>query len=282
MKGIQLAALVGWVALAGCSTQEPVTATIPEEPKPVRVQIAELITEASGNADSRMNPGHLWVHEDSGKPALLYLLHHNGQLAHTLRLQGVPNRDWEDIALAGEYLYLADTGDNEQQYGTSIIYKFKEPDATIETVHDITQLQFRYPDGPHDTEALLVDEKTAEIYLLTKRDIPARIYKISAAPESKKVQIAELVGTLPLSGIVSATLSDKAIILKTYTGLYLYPRTPNEPISSTLQKNYTALPYEIEPQGEAVTFSVNGRGYYTLSEKLRSAPVNLYYYQLNR
>jgi hypothetical protein len=39
------------------------------------------------------------------------------------------------------------------------------------------------------------------------------------------------------------------------------------------------LPYQAEPQGEAISFAVNNSGYYTISEKALSSMVKLYYYK---
>lgn len=280
MKIRKTAALGMWVVLLACSEKESLPAKMPEVQEPQRVAVPETIAEASGIADSRKNPGYLWVHEDSGRPASLYLLTHTGELAKTLHLKGVTNRDWEDIALAGERMYLADIGDNNQEYGTSTIYHFPEPELDTDTIQHISKLEFRYPDGPHDAEAIVVDAAAGEIYLITKRDMPARIYKIAAAQKKEQVQTAEYVGALPYSGVVSAALSAKGVIVKTYTGLYFYPRTGQQPISKVLQGNYSRLPYQLEPQGEAVTFAADGNGYYTLSEKLLPGPVDLHYYKL--
>ena len=73
----------------------------------------------------------------------------------------------------------------------------------------------------------------------------------------------------PYPGVVSAALSldGKEIIVKTYTNLYYYQRQTGESLASAIQKNFTILPYKIEPQGEAVTFANNNSGIYTLSEK---------------
>ena len=40
--------------------------------------VAPIINEASGIADSKINPGFLWVQEDGDNPTQLYLMKHNG------------------------------------------------------------------------------------------------------------------------------------------------------------------------------------------------------------
>src|SRR5687768_1495950 len=88
------------------------------ETVPKSVAVNTTITEASGIASSRLNAGHLWVHEDGGKPAQMLLLRSDGTLVKSLVLKEADNIDWEDMAIAKgpdptlDYLYIADIGDN--------------------------------------------------------------------------------------------------------------------------------------------------------------------------
>ncbi|MBC5774636.1 hypothetical protein H8S95_11235 [Pontibacter sp. KCTC 32443] len=278
----QVVAVCMFSFLLGCTKEE-----IPAETKainniPVITPVTPLLAETSGIADSKVNPGYLWAHEDGGNPAQLYLLRHNGELAKTIYLKGTTNRDWEDMLLSGNELYIADIGDNTKVNQVNTIYKFREPDASTDTVKSYTSIKFTYPDGAHDAEAFLVDHASKNIYIITKRDNTSRIYKISFPCNTSATNTAELVGSLSYNGVVSAALSDdgREIIIKTYTQLYHYERKGNEPIEQTLQKNYNNLPYTMEPQGEAVTFSVSSNGYFTLSEKAFANNLNLYFYRL--
>ncbi|WP_162426046.1 hypothetical protein [Pontibacter pudoricolor] len=267
--------------LLSCEKDET-SAEIPFfEPEPVSNLVVPAITEASGIADSKTNPGYLWVHEDGGNPAQLHLLEHNGQSATTVAIVGAVNRDWEDMALSGNDLYLADIGDNNEVYANYTIYKFQEPAAGVTKVTSYETIKFRYADGSHDAEAMLRDPESKDIYLFTKRESPSRIYKLHN-PKTTGVNTAELVGTLNYSGVVSATMSadGKGIIVKTYSGLWYYTRAASETIEQALQKNSLALPYKLEPQGEAVTFSYKNKGYFTLSEKGFTNTLNLYYYKM--
>src|SRR6185312_6479036 len=104
-----------------------------EEPSSVVVKPGQ-IDEASGIADSKRNPGYLWVQEDGDNPEEISLLSHAGELKKRLKLEGIINRDWEDIALAKgpepgiNYIYLADIGNNNLSASRFYIYRFPEPD----------------------------------------------------------------------------------------------------------------------------------------------------------
>jgi dipeptidyl aminopeptidase/acylaminoacyl peptidase len=248
---------------------------------PTAKTVIPIINEGSGIADSKANPGFLWVEEDSGNPPQLYLISHDGTVSKKIYIKGAVNRDWEDMALVSDELYIADIGDNAQTSIDYFFYKFTEPTASADTVTDFTTIRFRYPDGSHDAEAFLVDPSTKDIYIITKRDSPSRIYKLAFPYNSVSYNAVEFVGALPYPGVVSAALSadGKEIIVKTYTNLYYYQRQTGESLASTIQKNFTILPYKIEPQGEAVTFAYNNSGIYTLSEKGFGNSVILYFYQ---
>ena len=56
------------------------------------------INEASGLAAGINNPNMLWTHNDSGDSARLFLLDEYGRFQAQFKLEGISNRDWEDIA----------------------------------------------------------------------------------------------------------------------------------------------------------------------------------------
>ena len=248
---------------------------------PIAKPVVPLIEEASGIADSKMNEGYLWVQEDSGNPPELYLLGHDGQVSKKMVIKNAVNRDWEDMTVAGNEIYIADIGDNNQVYPEYSIYYFPEPSSSVDTIKNASTISFQYPDGSHDAEAFLVDAASKDIYIITKRQNTSQIYKIGYPYQSTSVNTASLVGSLSYPGVVSAAISvdGKEILIKTYFGINYYKRNAGESIVQALNSKPTAIPYKIEPQGEAICFSKNNTGFYTLSEKGMSNTVNLYFYK---
>ena len=248
---------------------------------PVVKPVIPIINEASGIADSKINSGYLWVEEDSGNPPQLYLLGHDGKVLKTVYIKGAVNRDWEDMALSNDTIYIADIGDNNQTFADYTICQFAEPSSSTDTVTSFNTIRFVYPDSSHDAEAFLVDASAKDIYIITKRDNPSKIYKLSFPYSVTSVNTATLVGSLSYTGVVSAAMTrdEKEIIIKTYFSLYHYIRSSAETIEQALNKNYTTLPYTPEPQGEAITFADDNSGFFTLSEKGFASAVNLYFYK---
>jgi hypothetical protein len=248
------------------------------------------LTEASGIADSKANPGYLWVEQDSGNPPDLDLLQHDGTWLKSIHLANVNNRDWEDIVLSAgpksgvQYLYIAETGDNLLVHPDYAIYRLEEPTAATDTVKQIEKIAFFYPDGSHNAEAILVDPDTKDIYIITKVERRSKVYKLTYPYSTTVINKAEEVGILTYNLAVSAAISPsgKEIVVKTYDAIYSYQRNSGETIMQTLGKEPVTLPYTAEPQGEAIVFANNDSGYYTISEKALASSVKLYFYKRTR
>ncbi|WP_139361739.1 PE-PGRS family protein [Spirosoma sp. 209] len=247
-----------------------------------------LIDEASGLADSRTIDGHVWVNEDSGTPAQLNLLSHGGKLAGRLALPGITNRDWEDMAAGPgpqpgvSYLYLADIGDNLAQNTQNVIYRLAEPKSLTESVGTIDRIAFRYADGPRDAETLLLDPLTRDLWIVSKGEANVRLYHLPYPQNTTAVNTAAFRGELPLTLVTSGSISPdgQEILLKTYTGVYYWPRFTGQTVTEALVgKNSYALTYQLEPQGEAIGFDKAGNGFFTLSERGNAASVTLNYYK---
>lgn len=275
--------IICYFIFAACNKQE---SNSPNN-KPITYPIASnLANEVSGIADSYRNPGYLWMQEDSNTPAQLSLFKHNGIYIKHISLVGINNRDWEDMCIANgpdpfrKYIYLAETGDNNKQYTQYYFYRFPEPSKEDSIVNNIETIRFQYPDGPHDTEAFLIDPSNNNIYLFTKRENQSQIYLLNYPYSISANNILQKVGQLSYNLVVSAELSpdQKGIAIKTYQRIYYYSKSLTESISQAFQKNPIELNYIPEMQGEAFCFTNNNLGYFTISERVTS-DVTLNYYK---
>ena len=254
---------------------------------PISYSVSTHIAEASGIASSKINRGYLWVHEDSGNPSQLHVIKNDGSFFKSIFINDAINVDWEDMALSQgphasiNYLYLADIGDNDLARPDYLIYRFEEPLLSVDTVKTIEKIRFKYTDGSHDAEALLVDGASKDIYIITKSDNPSRIYKLAYPQSPTSTNLALLVGQLNFGGATAAALSvtGEEIIIKTYPSVSYFEKKPGQSIGQCLKNRFLNLAYQVEPQGEAVGFAADNSGYYTLSEKAFSTVVNLYFYK---
>ena len=284
-----LKALVSSGLLLSCANTGAVDSeSLPFDLKPKSVNVSPgMIDEASGIAQSNAAGHNLWVEQDSGNPTEIYRLGADGVLIGKVTVKGVTNRDWEDIVLskgplAGtDYLYLAETGDNFSKHDFYQIYRFPEPAASQDTVFTPDKISFRYEDGSHDAEAILVDHVTKDIYVITKRDAKSLVFRLAYPQSLSETNVARQVGELPFNGVVSASLSNNSreMLVKTYTNIYYWKKDAGESIENALKKTGQKLGYSLEPQGEAICFAFDSSGFYTLSEKpLTSSSVDLHFY----
>ena len=252
----------------------------------------DQINEASGVAVSRLNPGHVWTHNDSGDFNRIFLVGPQGQNAGTFRVDESGNRDWEDMAIGPgpdpnlDYLYIADIGDNRAQYSFVRIFRLPEPRASdydtalpLVPVDGAEMMQLTYPDGPKDAETLMIDPLTKDIYIVSKREFPVTVY-VARYPQSvdDATELTRL-GTLPFTDATAGDISPDGlrILIKTKTEVFMWSRDSTETIAQAFERQPVRLPYVPEPQGEAIAWNTDGTGYYVLSEARSVTPI-LYYY----
>jgi hypothetical protein len=236
------------------------------------------INETSGLVASRNNPRTLWIHNDSGDEARFFLISESAAHLATFYLKGATHRDWEDMAISTEngknYLFLGDIGDNLATSETKVIYKVPEPiystqDSLVEiTLHDFATIRYRYPDGNRDSECLMIDPQTNDLFVISKREENVNVYVAPYPQSTSEIITLTKVCALPFRGVVAGDISPdgKEVLLKDYKRVFYWKKENNESIGELLQKRFQNLPYIHEPQGEAVAWKTDGTGYFTLSE----------------
>ncbi|HUS34516.1 MAG TPA: hypothetical protein VM680_04110 [Verrucomicrobiae bacterium] len=238
------------------------------------------ITEISGVAASRRNPGLLWMHND-GAPYYTYLASTNGSVVATYQFATAID-DYEDIAVgpgpvAGvQYVYGGDIGDNLLIRGEVRIFRFPEPRVT-QTIPGIsaageTVITLLYPDGVHDAEALMVDPITGDLFVVTKEANAFRVYKATQAQlNSGAVETLTLVQGGSFGPVSGGDISPDGtmIVLRHEREARLWGRRAGESIEAALGRASERIPVigePIEGNGEGITFALDSRGYYTMSE----------------
>ena len=257
------------------------------------------ITEASGLAASRSNKGLIWTHNDSGDAPRLFLLDSTGHDKGTYYLAQTKNRDWEDMDAATingkNYLYIADIGDNDQKHNKKYIYRVEEPvvkaanKPQTDTIRMVETFLINYPDANRNAEALMIDQQSGDLYIVSKFESNVTVYfvkapllpRLAANGSDNKPNMAQVLMTLPLTYITAATISpdNQEILMKNLDNVYYWKREKDESIANALKRPATILPYNKEAQGEAIAFAFNKTGYYTLSEKKKKIMPHLYFYK---
>lgn len=288
MKTFIIAALI--FITSGCAHRIENPTTDFRQPEKLATLKGKKMKEVSGIAHSKQNPGYLWGHNDSGNDPEVFLFDKSLNIKLTVTLKGAENRDWEDMAVgpgpeAGKsYIYVGDIGDNNADHKYKSIYRFEEPllneNVTKLDIDKFDILTFELPDKRKDSETLLIDPRTRDLFIVSKREEPVWLYQIKSPSFKNDTVTATKVISLPLSRIVGGDISPdgKKVLLKNYESVYYWNLTNEKTIVQLLEKKPFEVPYEIEPQGEAIAWDTEIKGFYTLSEKNVGKDSFLYFY----
>jgi hypothetical protein len=240
------------------------------------VLAAPRLREASGLAVSRTHPGIYWVHNDSGDQPLLYTTDSTGADLGRVRVAGATAVDWEDIALGpcvvapGDCLYVGDTGDNRLRRRSVTIYRLHEPSPprhALDTLRVVTLLDsivVRYPDGPHDAEALAISP-SGKLYLVTKpRSGEPHVFVIDAGRPATPivdggpldVETNLVRGRMVTGGTI--TVDGRWMLLRTYVSLHAFRIGEDGRLTAAWPREGLPLPV-VEAQGEGIDLDAQGR-----------------------
>lgn len=223
-----------------------------------RAQLLPAVPEASGVAYAA---GALWTHNDSDAP-VLYRLDASGRVT-PVRVAGAAVRDWEDLASApcgaGMCLYIADIGDNGRSRQRITIYEVPAPAPGSTATKPALAIHARYPDRPHDAEALLVTRQ-AGTFIITKED-SSRVYTFAASQNPGEVGTLALFRTLNekvrITG-AAASPDGRWVALRSNSMLLVYTVDAFVKGGSPVRVDLTSFN---EPQGEGVAFGHAGELY---------------------
>lgn len=235
------------------------------------------LEEVSGLAASSTRDGVLWAIEDSGNAASLHALALNGDDLGEVPVTGATNVDWEDVAVAGPDLFIADIGDNRARRAGVTVYRVPEPAGGVARV--AATIRLRYPSGPADAEAIVVDPRSGDLFVLTKttRGGGSHILRAPSADlaggdvitMSDEGTVALHTDDIAVPGddlvTGAATTTDGGtIFVRTYGRVLAYTRRAGDTVAEALRREPCVAPSIPESQGEAV--AAVGRGYVTTSE----------------
>lgn len=255
------------------------------------------LVESSGIVASPVNPGILWIHNDSGDSARLYAVRTDGSAVARLVMDGIHAVDFEDLAAgpcpdrSGPCLWVADTGNVGRNRRDQAIYAVPEPDLRAATgpleVHASAVWKFpvTFPGAAVDVEALALSPSLDALYLFEKVERgSARVFRTLAPFTRDQPVVMEVVAEINSPGfpirhgrmITGASLhpSGDRLLLRVYTGIYEYRLGPGQSmddLGAITPRQVTLGPLS-EQQGEAVAYDAAGTGVWSVSEDRRQQP----------
>ena len=253
------------------------------------------ISESSGLVASRTMPGAYWTHNDSGDGPFIYAFDTRGDSFGTFRVTGAQARDWEDIAAGPgpqankSYLYIADTGDNDAVRPEIVVYRVLEPALTPATrrftksrpgsTDTAEAIRLKYPDGPHDAEALLVHPRTGNIYIVTKVAIAnPSVYEAVAPFTSGQTITMRRIGETHVPSLFGGVITGGSIspdgrrvaLCDYFQGYEIVLPVGASNFDDIWKQKMTGFDLGKRKQGESITYRLDGRALLATSEGKQS------------
>ena len=246
----------------------------------------KMLTEASAIVASQRRPGVYWTLNDSKNEPMLFAVDQQGRSLGRFRVRNAENVDWESLQLGpggddGAALYIGDTGDNKGNRREMVIYRVPEPEpaaargGTASTAM-AEAFRFVYPEGPHNTEAMLVHPETGEVLLITKEpDGHSLVFRVPTPLDGQRVAVLEQVGTVDVSGLAangdlvtdaSVAPDARRVIVRTYTSALEYDVVDGAPLASIWDHSPRIIPLDDGTKGEGVTYRADGSALITIGE----------------
>jgi hypothetical protein len=193
--------------------------------------------------------------------------------------------DKEDIAVGPgpvsglSYLYVGDIGGNDGRRQVQILRipepfvdsgRLKSPPSQV--FSDTNTFTLTYPDGAYDAESLMVDPISNDVFVVTKGDWGARVYRanLTSLPNGSTVILA-FVRSLPFAKASGGDISDDGtlIVMRRENFAKVWERDAGESVDSALSRTGRRIPVIGQPReenGEGIALLPNGMGYVTISE----------------
>ncbi len=236
--------------------------------------VPEALQELSGLVASRRHGGIFWAHNDSGHAPELFAIRESGEVVARFLLEGVSPLDVEDVALgpcvadaARTCVVLADIGDNLKRRAFVQLIEVEEPEVLADGSLPARAYPFRYPNGPVDAEALVIDPVTGAPHVLTKEwDHLGEVYRLDALgpEESAAVHVGTLApgGEARFSTAADVSHDGSRLLVRTYGGVWEVRGGPGaQPLEALLRGRIIPVTSAPQPQSEAIAYLPDGRGY---------------------
>ncbi|MHB9759636.1 WD40 repeat domain-containing protein [Streptomyces sp. BYX5S] len=216
------------------------------------------ITESSGLAASRAHPGVYWTHNDSDDGAYLFAVDgRTGKTLATVTMSGVGSpRDVEAVSIGPDgNIYVGDIGDNlGGKWDHVWIYKLPEPKKLVDQTVRATQYDVKYADGARNAESLAVHPKTGRVYIVEKGEDGGGLYEGPAALNPSATNTFRRVADIDLWATDAAFSPDgEQLAVRGYFGGVAYRWNDGKP------ERQGQLNVPLQPQGESVTYTLDGR-----------------------
>ena len=177
-------------------------------------------------------------------------------------------------------------------FGYHFIYCIPEPlmpaGATYPAdlqAESIEKWAFQYPAGDnYNAETLLFDPATQDLFVLTKANGGATLFRFPFPQNTAATTTLERLGNFPIDMATAGDVSPDgtAVLIKNKQEIFYWKIQKGQSLADALQKNIPQrVPYQPETQGEAICFNLGASGFLTSTERAKSSEQAIFYFANN-
>jgi hypothetical protein len=243
-----------------------------------------VVNESSGMAISRRIPNRSYRVNDSGDSGRFFTMDLSGRALKIVNVTGFEPLDNEDMAVGPcnesmDCIFIGDIGDNSRRRQTLELAVIEERADFPSEVRAIYRVRMKYPDGPHDAEALGV-HPDGSVYIITKDFTRSQIFRLKRDQWRRNsrnaVEVLEPVAVLDWAMLRPSTLAftrqvtgmdiapdGKRFLLLNYTDAMEFfvdlSASNQDPTKWKEGKDYKVIRLTTLEQEEAIAYLPNGR-----------------------
>ncbi|MFI0796549.1 proline-rich domain-containing protein [Micromonospora rubida] len=291
---VALGLLGATVALSGSALAAPAPAAVAPQPTPGKklcTIVDDRLREISGLVATKS--GYVVVNDgtDVESNKRVFFLDTKCKLAgEPVRYSGKGPLDTEDLALSpdGEKLWIADIGDNitnAQRRERVAVWSMPADGSAKPVLHRLS-----YPEGkPHDAEALLIGDDGRPLIITKVASGKAEIFTPSgklktgdtepvpmtragdvSLPKTNTPNLLNTIGRVAVTGAARSPDGTK-VVLRTYADAFEYD-VSNGDIVGALTGGKPRVTPLMDPFGEAISYTPDGKSFVTVSDGGELAP----------
>lgn len=253
---------------------------------------AGVADEASGIATASATPGVYFLVGDESGTDTIVAVNATGKVIADIAVDGMSAGNAEALTsgacgntplpgpAAEICFYVGDIGDNAAQRDSITVYRLAEPALDPPPADPVPAdaWDYRYPDGPHNAESMLVDQD-GSLVVVTKPEqkgsLPHRMYtgspgggELTFVREFRPPDAERPLRTLFTGNVATDLASDPGrVLLLSYDEVQQYTAPdPAAPLTDFPDWPHRRLPLGAQPQAEGITGTADGCGYAVASE----------------
>lgn len=213
------------------------------------------IRESSGLAASQAHPGVYYTHNDMGwEPQVFAVSSETGETEAVLDL-GTAAVDWEDIAVTDSGIWVGDIGGGATERSEVTVLTFPEPTTLEDGSPKVTEYTLTYDDGAHDAEALMVDPRSDQVYVVTKAPRGGTIYAAPRVLAPGPNTLTRVDDAPPNVTAGSWAPDGSGFALRNYPRAFVYAGFTGPPIVVDLPKSRQGESLVLLPDGDLLVGS---------------------------